>query len=145
MRYKNIKIISIFALCWLSFAGFFLYSDAFDSLILWILLPLMYLPLVYFSWRTNYFVLTLFVLATTTTNAFTPAYFFLNRDEYSSWGWNSVNKFEFMVSNYLYINNYLLFFLIVVIISSLFISKFLFRTPTYKKALFKVASLVKSY
>jgi len=76
------------------------------------------------------------------TNALTPAIFFLKKDEYySSAGWNSVNQFDFKVGNYLYINCYLMVFLIFVIFISVLSSRVLFRTSQYKEVLHESRSL----
>ena len=129
---------------WVSFALFYIYKGAFDSLILWFVLPLMYAPLVYLSWRSNYLMLFLFVLISTATNAVTPAHFFFNKNDYATWGWNSVNRFEFVIGDYLYINNLLWFFLIIVVLASLLINKTILMIPTCKSILYKVNSETKS-
>ena len=144
MRHHNRKAIMSLVILWCSFACFFLYKGAYDSLILWIVLPLMYAPLVYSSWRTHYLVLFLFVLAMAATNALTPAMFFLKKDEYSPAGWNAVNQFDFRVGNYLYINSYLLVFYVFVILSALLISRLLFRTPQYEEVLREPRSLAEA-
>src|SRR6266568_1465722 len=132
------------ALLWASFTFFYIYKGAFDSLILWLVLPLMYIPLVYLSLRSKYIILFLFVTLSTVTNAVTPAYFFLNKNEYASSGWNSVNKFEFIVGEYLYINSYLWVFLITVTILALMINKYLFITPKFQKERCNSNYIVKS-
>jgi hypothetical protein len=142
-RHQNRKLIFSLAILWCSFACFCLYNGAYDSLILWIVLPLMYAPLVYFSWRTNYLVLFLFILAAAATNALTPAIFFLKKDEYSAAGWNSINQFDFKVGNYLYINSYLVAFYIFVVLSTLIINR-VFRTRKYKEVLHESSSLAEA-
>ena len=77
---SRIKLILVVFASWLIVGCSYWYKNAMDSLLLWIALPLMYAPLVYFAKRANYLMLFLFMLAVFCTQALSPSEFFFEKD-----------------------------------------------------------------
>lgn len=129
----RIKLILVVFASWLIVGGWYWSKNAMDSLSLWIVLPLMYAPLVYFAKRANYLMLFLFMLAVFCTQALSPSEFFFEKDNYQYSGWAAVKSFNFSVENYIYISSIVLFCYVWVLISALIFRRIFLGRVRYNK------------
>jgi len=128
---KNRGISFIVFLLWVSILIYFLNIDT-EAFVLFLLLPPMFGVLLYFAIRSKHFILTLFFGLTFIANAISPAFLFMNRDDYHYSGFSAIKDFNFDIYEFLSIYGYLYLMLLLILLFTLKLNKKLIKHPNKK-------------
>jgi hypothetical protein len=95
-----------------------------------VIFPPMAATLIYASYKRRFFTLTVFLSFAFVAHAFSPAFFFMNKDEYSYAGFSAIRDFDFNVYEFaeIYANVFLL--LILIVMFSILLNRLFFNSKT---------------
>lgn len=122
MKKQKLYYMLPFVFMWLFLLSYFYANDR-DGLVLFIILPPLLGVMLYISIRKQYFVLTVFLSLAFISQAINPAFFFLNRENYSYAGWNAIKDFNFDLSEFYFIYKDMYLLLFFIFIFTLFFNK----------------------
>lgn len=129
MKNRGVNFIAL--VLWVSMSIYFFNMDT-EAFVLFLLLPPMIGGLLYFAIRKGYFVLTLFFGLAFFATAITPAFFFMNKDDYSYSGFSAIKDFNFDIYEFLNIYGYLYLMLFLILLFTVILNKKLIKHPNKK-------------
>ncbi len=111
---------------WAVLALYYIALSNFEALILWVVLPVIFGWILFVAWRSRHIALTLFMGAVFLSHAILPSLFFANKENYSYSGWSAVKSFNFQLTDFFIIYLQILFYVVGVLLFTLYIRKHVF-------------------
>jgi hypothetical protein len=130
---KNRWINVIILLLWVSMLIYFFNMNT-EAFILFLLIPPLIGILLYFAIKTKYIILTLFFGLAFLGTSITPAFFFLNKSDYSYSGFSAIKDFNFDIYEFLQIYGHLYLMLCLILFFTIILNKKLIKDINKKKS-----------
>jgi len=111
---------------WILLEGYYIFRENLEATILWVVLPLIFGPLLYWSWYSKHFVLRFFILLVFLSYCIGVPFFFIGRETFSYSGWGAVKDFDFSLSQFFPIYSQFYIFVVMVVCATLLLQKVLF-------------------
>lgn len=128
---KNRGFHYIIFFVWVSMLIYFYNMDT-EAFVLFLILPPILGWVLYCAIKSGYFVLTGFFGLSFIATAITPAFFFMNKNDYSFSGFNAIKDFNFDIYEFLNIYLYVIFMLLLILIFTISLNKIFIKQISTK-------------
>lgn len=123
---SSVRAVGVFAVLWLGLAGYYVFLNDMDALLLWAILSLLFGAMFFVACRSRHVVLMLFMGAIFLSHAVLPPIFFTQREKFTYSGWTAVKDFDFDVLQFLGMYTPVFLYVSIVLVTTLLFREILF-------------------